>query len=112
MTGVLDGAGFMHIHVAAVGSDDAFIGAKERGDDGRIGLGAADEKFYFCILGIAGLSDASLRAFTNRVDPVARRVHHIRFDKAGENIWMSAFHVIAGEGEFGSKHKDKPFSYV
>ena len=54
----IDGAGFMDIHVAAVGGDDAFIRAEDAVDHGGICLGAADEEFHLCLRRGACFSDA------------------------------------------------------
>ena len=58
VTTPLDGTGFMDIHVAAVGGDDAFIRAEDAVDHGGIGLGAADEEFHLCLRRGACFSDA------------------------------------------------------
>ena len=59
----LDRACLMDIHVAAVGGDDAFVGAENAVDDGGIGLGAADEEFYLCFRRAACFSDARTGVF-------------------------------------------------
>ena len=54
MAGKLDGAGFMHRHMAVFGGQHPFSGAEHRVDDQRIGLGAAHQKEYVCLGAVEG----------------------------------------------------------
>ena len=99
VTTPLNGAGFMDIHMAAVGGDDAFIRAEDADAHGGIGLGAADEDFHFCFWCGAGCSDAFAGGVRDVIQSVAGRGLVVCFRKTTENIRMAAFLVVGGEGE-------------
>ena len=84
----------MHIDMTAGSCQNSLIWPKNRTDNGRIGLCAANQKLHINILTAAGLTDQTSRLITIRIQPVSRGLIHICLYHTFQNLRMSAFCII------------------
>ncbi|KXT83465.1 hypothetical protein STRDD11_01492 [Streptococcus sp. DD11] len=90
MAAKLNGPGFMDTDMAALGGDDALVGAEQRCDDDLIGLGAPDQKPNLRLRTLAGFPDSSFGRGGELIAAVAAGLHHIGFCQFFHNARMSS----------------------
>ena len=95
--GVLDRARLMDGDMARLHGDGALVVREHRGNDGRIGLGAAHEEMDLALRAVASLEDLPLRALGVRIVAVAVQLFEVGLGEPLENLRMGPFRVIASE---------------
>ena len=94
VSGALDGAGLMGVHMAAGGRDNAFIRTQQRVDDNHVGLRAAGEEVNLSLRAGAGRLDLLRSGRGDLVISVAGERLHIGLRQMFQNFGVCAVTVI------------------
>ena len=93
----LDDAGLVHVDVAGVRRDDALPGQKDRVDDRRIRLRAADQEVHVGVGCLAGLANQVAGALAVLVGAVAAGLLHVGGDEGIKHPGVRTLLVVTGE---------------
>ena len=99
VAGGLDRAGLMHVDMAGLGAEHAFVGAQSRRDDGHVGLGAADEEMHRALLAGEGLADGVGSLLAVVVGAVARGLFKVGGGQLLQDRRVAALEVIAVQAD-------------
>ena len=90
----LDGTSLMQTDMARICRDDTLIRRKQRVDDRRIRLRAADEEIDIGVRALAGRPNFRARRFADGVRAIARHGRAVRLGQTLQDGRMRAFHIV------------------
>ena len=94
---VLNCACFVCVDVAGNGAIDSLMRTQGSADNGKVGLGATNEKMHVSIRAGEGFFDKLACFVTVRVKTVAVGLLHVCLDEFFEDCRMAAFCIVAVE---------------